>query len=96
VTFDFEAPGFEEVDRTTPYLSVSACFEFDEIVQVEFFDDEDYHGGYLQEVDLWRDRVRVVSKEGYEFLICLDVKDTAFDELREYLKVLMRADCFRS
>lgn len=95
VTFDTMDSSFEEEGRTSPYLMISANFECSNRVQVEFHDGSDYAGGWLGRVDLWKNRVLVLSKDGHEFDITFDLSDEAFAELREYLKILLRADCFR-
>ena len=95
VTFDTEADDFDEENRTSPYLSISANFEFSDAVQIEFHDGDDYSGGYLREVDLWRNKVRVLSRAGDCFEIDFELSDTAFTGLREYLKVLMQVDVSR-
>lgn len=95
VCFDTEPPSFDETDRTSPYLMIGANFEFGGEIQLEFHDGEDYGGDSLRRIDLWRNRVRVVSGRGFEFDIDFELADDAFAELREYLKVLLRLDCFR-
>ncbi|MFC7339706.1 hypothetical protein ACFQY0_21150 [Haloferula chungangensis] len=86
---------FNEEGRTSPYLMISANFEFSNRVQVEFHDGSDYAGDWLRRVDLWRTRVLAGSRGGYDFDISFDLSDDAFAELREYLKILLREDCFR-
>ena len=95
VHFDTMDSTFNEEGRTSPYLMISANFEFSERVQVEFHDGSDYAGDWLGSVDLWRNRVLVLSKDGHEFDITFELSDEGFAELREYLKILRRADCFR-
>jgi hypothetical protein len=95
VNFDTMDPGLEEADRISPYLMISANFEFDDKIQMEFHDGEDYAGDNLNKIDLWRNRVRVLSERGHEFDIAIELSDDAFTELREYLKVVMGSDCFR-
>ena len=95
VNFDTMDPSFDEENRTTPSLLVSANFEFSERVQIEYHDGKDYAGDSLNRIDLWRDRVFAISGRGCEFNIAFELSDEAFAELREYLKVLQRSDCFR-
>ncbi len=96
VTFDTEPADFDEENRTSEYLLLSANFEFGDDVQVEFHDGDDYDGDRLEKIDLWRNRAIAVSARGYEFDVKFDLADDAFGELREYLKVLLRSDCFRA
>jgi hypothetical protein len=95
VNFDTMDSTFDEENRTTPYLLISANFEFSERVQIEYHDGKDYGGDSLNRIDLWRDRVFAISGRGCEFDISFELSDEAFAELREYLKVLQRSDCFR-
>ena len=95
VNFDTMARSFDEENRTTPYLLVSANFEFSERVQIEYHDGKDYAGDSLYRIDLWRNRIFAISGRGFEFDIAFELSEEAFVELREYLKVLQRADCFR-
>jgi len=95
VTFDTEASDFDEENRASHYLSLSANFEFDEEVQAEFHDGSDYDGDQLRTLDLWRDRVVAITARGYEFAINFDLGNDAFCELRDYLKVLLRSDRFQ-
>jgi hypothetical protein len=88
-------PSFDEENRTTPYLLISANFEFSERVQIEYHDGKDYEGDSLNRIDLWRNRIFAISGRGCEFDIAFDLSDEEFAELREYLKVLQRSDCFR-
>jgi hypothetical protein len=94
VTFDTVSDDFDENLRCSPYLSLSVNFEFDEDVQIEFYDD-DYNGGILNKIDLWRHQVRAYSDSGLMFDICFKLSTDRFTELRSYLKVLCRKDCFR-
>ena len=96
VTFDTEAADFDEENRTSEYLLLSANFEFGNDVQMEFHDGDDYDGDRLEKVDLWRNRAIAVSVRGYECDVRFDLADDAFCELRKYLKVLLRSDCFRA
>lgn len=95
VTFDTEASDFEEEDRTSFYLSLSANFEFDHNVQAEFHDGTDYDSDQLRTLDLWRDRVLASTVRGYEFSINFELEDAAFFELRVYLKELLGSDRFQ-
>ena len=95
VNFDTMNAGFDEENRTSPYLMISANFEFSNKVQVEFHDGKDYDGDNLNRIDLWRSRILVISDGGNEFDIAFKLSDDAFTEVREYLKVLLRSDCFR-
>lgn len=95
VTFDSMGPDFDEENRTSPYLIISANFEFGRRVQMEYHDGEDYAGDSLDRIQLWQRRVHVVSRGGYEFDIAFELSDEAFLKLREYLKVLLRSDCFQ-
>jgi len=95
VNFDTMDPSFDEENRTTPYLSISANFEFSERVQIEYHDGKDYEGDSLNRIDLWRNRIFASSGRGCEFDIAFKLSAEAFAELREYLKVLQRSDCFR-
>ena len=95
VTFDTEEPDFDEEDRTSPYLSVSANFEFGDEIQAEFHDGQTYHGDQLRSIELWRDRVVAITVRGYEFDFDFDLTEDAFCQLREYLKVLLRSDRFQ-
>lgn len=95
VSFDTMGASFEEESRTTPYLLISANFEFSERVQIEYHDGRDYAGDSLNRIDLCRNRIVAVSGGGCEFEIAFELCDEAFAELREYLKVLQRSDCFR-
>jgi hypothetical protein len=96
VTFDTEASDFDEENRTSEYLLLSANFEFGNDVQIEFYDGDDYGGDCLEKMDLWRDRAIAVSVSGVEFDLRFDLSDDAFCELREHLKVLLRYDSFRA
>ena len=97
VTFDTmdSDSTFDEEDRTTPYLSISANFEFSDRVQIEYHDGKDYAGDSLNRIELWRNRVFAISGRRCEFDIAFELSDEAFDELREFLKVLQNSDCFR-
>ena len=95
VTFDTMDPSFDEENRTTPYLLISANFEFGERVQIEYQDGKDYEGDSLNRIDLWRNRIFAISGRECEFDVAFELSDEAFAELREYLKVLQRSDCFR-
>ena len=95
VNFDTMDPGFNEENRISPYLMISANFEFSNSIQIEYHDGEDYAGGSLDRIELWRNRVLAYSGCGHEFDIAFELSDGAFNELREYLKVLLRSDCFR-
>jgi len=95
VNFDTMDSNFDEVERTSPYLLISANFEFGDKIQVEFHDGEDYSGDILCRIDLWRHRVLVFSERGHEFNIAFELSDDPFGELREYLKILQGSDCFR-
>jgi len=95
VNFDTMDPGFDEENRTSPYMMISANFEFNTTVQVEFHDGNEYSGDKLDRIKLWRSRVFAISKRGHEFDITFEISEGAFIELRKYLKVLMRSDCFQ-
>jgi len=95
VCFDTRPSSADEEDRTTPYVLISANFEFSDEVQLEFHDGEDYGGDSPGRIDLWRNRARVISIRGYEFHIDFELSDDAFAELREYLRILLRSDCCR-
>ena len=94
VTFDTVADDFDEDLRITPFLSLNANFEFANDVQIEFFDN-DYSGGNLAKIDLWRDGVCAYSEAGLIFNINFEISTDRFTELRSYLKVLCRKDCFQ-
>ena len=95
VTFGTAESGIEEADRTSPYLLINVNFEFGSEVGMEFYDGEDYQGDALAHLALWRNRVIATSKGGCEFDICLHLSDTAFAELREYLRIILRADFYQ-
>ncbi len=95
VTFDSMGPGFDEENRTSLYLMILANFEISRHVQMEYHDGEDYAGDRLDRIQLWQRRVHVVSCRGYEFDIAFELADEASLKLREYLKVLLRSDCFQ-
>ena len=95
VNFDTMDSGFDEENRTSPYLMISANFEFSSRVQIEYHDGEDYAGDSLDRIQLWRRRVLAFSDRGHEFDIAFELSDDAFLELRQYLKVLLRTDCFQ-
>ena len=95
VCFDTEPSDFDETNRTSPYLMISANFEFSGDVQLEFHDGSEYGGDSLGRIDLWRNRALVRSRRNIEFDIDFELSDDAFAELREYLKILQRSDCFR-
>lgn len=101
VTFDTEEDGPEahgSQERTSPYLLLSVNFEFedDDDVRLEFHDGNDYDGGYgVTRAELWRDRVRVVAQGGPTFEIGFELSEKAFKELRKFLKMVFRTDCFR-
>jgi hypothetical protein len=83
-------------ERASPYLLLSANFEFDDEVQLEFHDGQADDGGYsVTEIKLWHDRVRVVAEGGPEFDIGFQLSKTAFTRLRRFLKILFRSDCFQ-
>lgn len=93
-------PDADYRERASAYLMLSINFEFEEEdndgVQLEFHDGHDYDGGYCAaEIDLWRDRVRVVAEGGPEFDVGFKLSDKAFTKLRKFLKILFRKDCFR-
>jgi hypothetical protein len=67
VNFDTMDSTFDEENRTTPYLLISANFEFSKRVQIEYHDGKDYAGDSLNRIDLWRDRVFAISGRGCEF-----------------------------
>ena len=95
VSFDAGKPGIEETGRTSPYLLISANFEFGDEVQIEFHDGKDYNGDSVTSIDLWRDRVLLISGSGCEFDIVFNISDDALTKLRKFLKILFRSDCFR-
>ncbi len=95
VNFDTMDSGFDEENRTSPYLMISANFEFNNLVQIEYYDGEDYEGDSLDRIQLWRRRVLAFSGCGHEFDIAFELSDDAFFELRHYLKVLLGSDCFQ-
>ena len=95
IAFDSLEDEPDEANRKSPYLMLSVNFEFDDRVQLEYHDGEDYGGDWLGCVDLWRDRVVVHAKSGREFVVGFDLTEGRFNELREYLRVLLRRDCFR-
>jgi len=98
VTFDSvkDDPDADYRERASPYLLLSANFEFDDAVQLEFHDGQADDGGYsVTEIQLWRDRVRVVSNGGHEFDIGFELSKPAFTRLRRFLKILFRSDCFQ-
>lgn len=95
ITFSTEGTGLGEADLAALYLVISANFEVCDEVQVEFHDEVGGGGDSLEKIDLWRNRVRVISGSGYEFEIDFALSDDAFAKLREYLRVLLRSDCFR-
>ncbi|MGB6221554.1 hypothetical protein [Haloferula sp.] len=95
VTFDSMDAGFDEDNRVSPYLMISVDLDFEDQITVEFHDGEDYDGDSLSRIDLWRHRVHALSGDGYEFDIAFELSDDAFAELRKYLRVIMRSDCFR-
>ena len=78
----------------SPYM-VSVNFEFNSQVGMEFYDGNEYKGDSLDRIDLCRNRVLATSKGGYEFDIAFNIDKDAFAELREYLKILLRSDCYR-
>lgn len=92
VTFDTEPPEFDEENRTEPYISLSANFEFGCDVQAEFHDGSDYQGAMLRQVKLWRDRAFISTTSGHQFHVRFDIGNEAFRELNEYLRVLLRSD----
>ncbi len=101
VTFDTVAPNdaeedeemAEETDRSTPYLMLSVNFDG---VRFDFHNGHDYHGGYgVSQITLWRDRVQVIADDDLTFNIGFNLSEKAFKELRNYLKILAGADCFR-
>ena len=95
VSFDTMDPDFDEENRTTPCLLLSANFELGRSIQIEYHDGNDYAGDTLKRIDLWRNRIIAISGRGCEFYIDLELSDQAFAELRENLKVLQNSDCFR-
>lgn len=95
MNFDTMDSSFDEENRISPYLMISANFEFSNRIQVEFQDGKDYAGDKLYRIELWRSRVVAISERGHEFKIAFEISDAAFAKLREYLKVLLLADCFR-
>ncbi len=92
VTFDTEMPDFDEDHRTTPFVSLSANFEFGNDIQVEVYDGEDYHGSGLKAINLWRDQTMLFTTCGRKFNIQFKLEDDAFRELNQYLEVLLRSD----
>ena len=74
---------------------ISANFEFSSRVQIEYHDGEDYAGDSLDRIQLWRRRVLAFSDREHEFDIAFELSDDSFLELRQYLKVLLRSDCFQ-
>ncbi len=95
VNFDSMDSSFDEENRTSPYLMISANFEFSKRVQIEYHDGADYAGDNLDRIDLWRSRAEAFSGSGRKFDIAFELSDAAFAELREYLKVLLRSDPYR-
>jgi hypothetical protein len=95
VNFDTLDSDFDEENRTTPYLMIFANLEFSSGVQMEYHNGGDYAVDSLERIQLWRSRVLAVSGCGHEFDIGFELSDGAFSELRKYLKVLLRADCFQ-
>ena len=95
VTFDTEASGFDEENRTSEFISLSTNFEFGNVVQIEFHDRVDYDADSLKKIDLWRNKAIAISARGVEFVVNFDLMDDAFSELRNYLKLLLGSDCLR-
>ena len=95
VNFDTVDYGFDEVNRTSPYLMASVCFEFSSNVQIEYYDGKDYSGDSLDRIQLWQHRVLAISGRGHEFDIGFDLSVDAFRQLRQHLRVLLRHDCFQ-
>jgi hypothetical protein len=95
VNFETIDPSFQDENKTTPYLSILANFEFSESVQIEYLDGKDHEGDSLNRIDLWRNRIFAISGRGCEFDITFELSDEEFAELRKYLKVLQRSDRFR-
>lgn len=95
VIFDSVASSFNEDNRTAPYLMISANFEFSQRLQMEYHDGGDYAGERLDRIQLWRSRVLARSGHGHQFDIAFELSGDAFSELRHYLKVLLRSDCFQ-
>lgn len=90
-TLDAEA---DEEKRTSPYLMLSANFEFDDDILIEFHDGCDYDGGGRPaEVALRRERVVVIAEDGDRFEVDLQLSQRGFNRLRRFLKVLMGRDC---
>jgi len=95
VNVDTMDSDFDEENRESPYLMISANFEFNSRVQIEYHDGRDYEGDSLDRLRLWRNRALVFSGCGHEFDIAFELSDEAFTELRHSLKVLLGSDCFR-
>lgn len=95
MNFDTMDSDFDEENRTSPYLMISANFELSKRVQIEYHDGEDYAGDSLDRIQLWRSRVLAFSGRGHEFDIAFELSDAAFSKLRQYLKVLLRSDCLQ-
>ncbi len=102
VTFDStkDDPYADYQERDAPYLTLSVNFEYEEEdqdgVQLDFHDGQEDDGGYgVNEIELWRDRVRVVASNGPEFDIGFELSKKAFTRLRKFLKIQFRKDCFR-
>ncbi len=87
--------GSDVKQAESPYLTISVNFELGRDVGLEFYDGYDYDGDRLDRIELWRNRVFVISNSGHEFDIDLRVSDEVFTQLREYLKTLLRYDSYR-
>jgi hypothetical protein len=57
VNFDTLEPSVQDEERTSPYLSIFANFEFSERVQIAYLDGMDHEGDSLNRIDLWRNRI---------------------------------------
>ena len=75
---------------------LSANFEFDEEVSLEFHDGEDYDGGFrVRKVALWRDRVQLSTEDGSRFEASFELSRKVFADLRRHLKILKGEDCMQ-
>jgi hypothetical protein len=95
VNFDTLEPSVQDEERTSPYLSIFANFEFSERVQIAYLDGMDHEGDSLNRIDLWRNRIFAISGRGCEFDITFGLSDEEFAELRKYLKIIQLSDQFR-
>jgi len=85
VTFDSVDLKDEEL-RKTPYVLLGQSFEFPSPPTIEWHDGNEYDGGGIQSILLFRNAVRIVTDTGTGFGITFSISNDLYSKLVEYLR----------